>query len=64
MLRIFAVVALLLPFAAVGCTWQANNASQAVEYNPFGIGSGQSVFGPANGPGFINGESQDMRRGR
>ena len=62
MFRILVVLTLLLPFVAGGCTFQANNASQAVEFNPLAIGSGQSVFSPANGPGYINGESQDMRR--
>jgi len=62
MLRILAALALLLPFVAGGCTWQANNASQAVDIDPFAIGSGQSVFSPANGPGYINGNAQDTRR--
>jgi hypothetical protein len=62
MFRILAALALLLPFMVAGCTWQANHASQAVEVNPFAIGSGQAVFSPANGPGYINGEAQDMRR--
>jgi hypothetical protein len=62
MVRILAVLALLFPFIAGGCTFQANNASQAVDFNPLAIGSGQSVFSPANGPGYINGEAQDMRR--
>jgi hypothetical protein len=62
MFRILAALALLLPFIAGGCTFQANNASQAVDFNPLAIGSGQSVFSPANGPGYVNGEAQDMRR--
>jgi hypothetical protein len=62
MFRILVALALLLPFMAGGCTFQANNASQAVDFNPLAIGSGQSVFSPANGPGYVNGEAQDMRR--
>jgi hypothetical protein len=65
MFRILAALALLLPLVAGGCSfgpWQANNASQAVDINPWALGSGQSVFSPANGPGYINGEAQDMRR--
>ena len=50
MFRILAVLALLLPFIAGGCTFQANNASQAVDFNPFAIGSGQSMLSPASGP--------------
>ena len=61
MLRILAALTFLLPFVAGGCSWQANNASQAVEINPAAIGSGQSVFSPANGPGYINGTAQNMR---
>ena len=61
MLRILAVIAILLPFAVGGCTWQANNASEAVTVNPFAAGSGQ-VISPANGPGYMNGEPMDMRR--
>ena len=62
MFRILVTLALLLPFMACGCTFQANSASQAVDFNPVAIGSGQSVFSPANGPGYVNGEAQDMRR--
>ena len=61
MLRILVVVTLLLLFVAGGCTWQANNASEAVTINPFDLGSGH-VVSPANGPGFMNGEPTDMRR--
>ncbi len=62
MFRIVAVLALLLPCAA-GCgLWQANHASQAVDVDPLAFGTGQAVFTPANGPGYINGEAQDMRR--
>jgi hypothetical protein len=62
MFRILVALALLIPFMAGGCTFQANNASQAVDFNPLVIGSGQAVFSPANGPGYVNGEAQDMRR--
>jgi hypothetical protein len=61
MFRILVALTSLLPFVAGGCTFQANNASQAVDFNPLAIGSGQ-VFSPANGPGYMNGEAQDMRR--
>ena len=61
MLRILAALTLLLPFVAGGCTWQANNASQAVDFNPFALGYGQSALSPANGPGYINGTAQNMR---
>jgi hypothetical protein len=48
--RILTVLMLLLPLVASGCgTWQANNASQAVDINPFALGSGESVFTPASG---------------
>ena len=60
MFRIIALWALLLLFAP-GCTWQANHASQAVDVDPFAFGSGQAVFSPANGPGYMSGEAQDMR---
>jgi hypothetical protein len=39
-----------------------HDAGQAVDFNPIAIGSGQSVFSPANGLGYVNGEAQDMRR--
>jgi hypothetical protein len=64
MFRILAAMALLLPFVAGGCSfgpWQASNASQAVDINPWAFGSGQPVFSPSNGPGFLNGEAMDMR---
>jgi hypothetical protein len=61
MFRILAALALLVPLAA-GCTWQANHASQAVDVDPFAVGSGQAVFTPANGPGYVDGDAQDMRR--
>ena len=41
-----------------------NNASQAVDINPFAWGSGQQVISPANDPGYVNGESMNMRSGR
>jgi hypothetical protein len=47
MRRIIAVVIVLLPFFG-GCTWQANNASQRVDINPFNLGTGQQVISPAN----------------
>jgi hypothetical protein len=62
MFRNLVALALLLSFMACGCTFQANNASQVVDFNPLVIGSGQSVFSPANGFGYVNGEAQDMRR--
>jgi hypothetical protein len=62
MFRILTVLAALILLTAGGCTFQANNASEAVTVNPLYVGSGQSVFSPANGPGYINGEAQDMRR--
>jgi hypothetical protein len=65
MLRILAIVMILLPVAGVcGCSWQANNASQAVNFDPTLIGSGQQVFSPANSFGYGNGESMDMRNRR
>ncbi len=64
MLRILTAMMLLLPSVAGGCTWQANNSSQGVNIDPFAFGSGQQVISPANGPGYVNGEAMDMRRGR
>lgn len=54
--RLLAILLLFVPFiGSVGCTWQANSASQAVTFMP---GEGLS---PANGPGYMNGYPQDMR---
>jgi hypothetical protein len=62
MLRILAVAALLLPLAGTGCSaWQANSGSQAVDIDPFAVGSGRAVFSPSNEPGYINGDPQDVR---
>jgi hypothetical protein len=64
MLRILVAVTLFLPvIGACGCSWnwQANHASEAVNINPFAAGSGEPAFTPANSPGYINGEPQDMR---
>jgi hypothetical protein len=47
-----------------GCTWQANRSSEAVQIDPGAIGSGQSVFAPANGWGYVDGEAMDMRSKR
>lgn len=62
--RILAVVVLLLPFVAGGCSWQANSGSQAVEVNPFAWGSGEQVVSPANSFGCVNGEPLDTRSKR
>jgi hypothetical protein len=62
MRRLLAAVVLLWPLAGVGgCTWQANSSSQAVSINPFALGSGEPVLSPANGPGYRDGEAQDLR---
>jgi hypothetical protein len=57
------MAAFFLGLLGAGCqeTWQANRASQAVNVNPFGVASGEPVFTPSNSPGYINGDSQDMR---
>jgi hypothetical protein len=47
MFRILAVIILLFPFVAGGCSWQANSASQKVNVNPFAYGTGQQVVSPA-----------------
>ena len=63
MLRILAMIVLLLLVAAGGCSfgpYQANNASQGVDINPFALGSGQ-VISPANDRYYMNGEPMDMR---
>ena len=60
MVRILAVVMLVL-LVASGCTFQANNSSEAVTFDPAEFGRGQ-VISPANGPGYMNGEPMDMRR--
>jgi hypothetical protein len=65
MFRILAVVTVLLPFVAGGCSYgpfQANNASQGVDINPWACGSGQQVISPANDRYYVNGEPMDMRR--
>jgi len=60
--RTLAMIALvLMPVVAsgcAGCTWQANDASQAVTYTP---GEG---LRPANGPGYLDGVPQDLRNNR
>jgi hypothetical protein len=58
------VMLLLLLSILTGCSWQASNASQAVDFNPFAIGSGQQVFSPSNSYGYVNGEAMDMRSRR
>lgn len=64
MLRILAVLTLLILLAAGGCVFQANNASQGIEVNPFKWGSGEQVVGPANDSDYANGEPVDMRSRR
>ena len=60
MRRLLAVAAFLCTLT--GCSgWQANNASEAMDVNPLGFLSGEPTFTPANGPGFVNGDSLDMR---
>jgi hypothetical protein len=62
---LIAVALLCLLVCAGGCmAWQANKSSQAVDIDPFAIGSGEPVFKPSNGPGYINGDAQDMRTKR
>lgn len=52
MRRVFAVLALLLPLLASGCSWgpwQANSSSQSYIINPWAFGSGSdSVFTPTD----------------
>lgn len=56
MARLLTVLLLLIPLTGcIGCTWQANSASQAVTYTP---GRGLS---PANNWGYMNGEPMDAR---
>jgi hypothetical protein len=57
--RFLVIFMLLIPVVAsgsAGCTWQPNSGSEAVSYTP---GEG---LGPANGPGYMNGEPMDARR--
>jgi hypothetical protein len=62
MRRFIVAVALFISLFAAGCeAWQANRSSQAVDIDPFAVGSGSPVFQPSNAPGFINGQPQDMR---
>ncbi len=58
--RLLVVAAFLCALA--GCSgWQANSASEAMDVNPLGALWGEPVFTPANGPGYVNGDSLDMR---
>jgi hypothetical protein len=61
-----AAVALTLSLLGLsGCAdWQANKSSQAVDFNPFAIGSGEPVFTPSNDNRYVNGEPLDMRTRR
>jgi hypothetical protein len=62
MRRFVPLAALLISLFATGCSgWQANRSSQAVDINPFALGTGNPVIQPSNAPGFINGQPQDMR---
>jgi hypothetical protein len=55
----------LLLLSTTGCTdWQASKSSQAVDVNPFAIGSGEPVVAPSNDNRYINGEPLDMRTRR
>jgi hypothetical protein len=63
-MRRLLAAALLLALAGAGCTWQASRGSQAVDVNPFALGSGEPVFSPAEGPGYSNGVPTDMRTRR
>jgi hypothetical protein len=59
--RFLAIFLLLIPVVASGCAgcnngaWQANNASEAVSFGPNGLG-------PADAPGYMNGEPMNMRK--
>ena len=61
MLRLLAVLTLLVLFGAGGCVCQPSS-SQAVEFNPLNWRSNDPILSPANGPGYINGTPQDLRR--
>ena len=62
MRRGLAVAAVWLSLGAGGCTaWQANKSSQAVDIDPFALGTGNPVIQPSNGPGFVDGQPQDLR---
>ena len=62
MVRVLAVVLVVCPLlCAGGCAWQANSGSQAVDINPLAMFSGDSVFNPASGPGYMDGQPMDMR---
>ncbi len=57
-----AIALILSVLGTSGCAdWQANKSSQAVDINPFAIGSGESVFTPSNDNRYVNGDAQDMR---
>jgi hypothetical protein len=61
------LVALLAGGALPGCSMITDfgiKAGQGVEVNPFNLGSGDSVFSPANDRGFANGDPQDCRTHR
>lgn len=64
MFRRSAICLLVLLLFGNGCTWQANRASQAVDIDPFAIGSGEPVVRPSNSYGYIDGQAQDMRSKR
>jgi hypothetical protein len=62
-MRHYLAAALFIAFAGVGCSfnWQANKASEAVYVDPSAIDTGNPVITPANGPGYVDGQNQDMR---
>ena len=60
-----AVAVLLFLLGMSGCTdWQASKGSQAVDINPFAIGSAESVLTPSNDNRYMNAEALDTRNRR
>lgn len=61
-MRAFIILsAALLLISGMGCTWQANSGSQAVEINPLNYGSSTPIVQPSNMPGYMNGVPFDQR---
>jgi len=61
MRSVFAITLVWVMLAATGCTWQANNGSDAVEINPLKYGTGNPIVQLSNAPGYMNGQAFDMR---
>lgn len=62
-MKTFALLMLCVLTAAAssGCRFDGGPGSRALDFDPFNWGTGEPVFSPSEGFGFVDGHPLDMR---